>query len=165
MPVPVRPLCVSDLTPSPLPLSSPPSSPRELAGLIAEKSNRPKRLETHVWHAKRMTMIDKWGRRLPWSATRKPSKAVIKAGKKLMMVQHHHPSSRLLFSFFSSLLMSIIVRKGCTIHDASYTQVVELKGSSQALVSFLGPFMVSKERGNRAEIYAIHTMCHHLTDV
>lgn len=39
------------------------------------------RLETHVWHVKRMRMERRWGYLLPTSLTRKPSKAVWKAGK------------------------------------------------------------------------------------
>lgn len=94
---------------------------------------RARRLETHAWHAKRMRMSAEaaeatapdhnddddddstnnaanptWGFRLALSATRRPSKACVRAA-----------------------------RRQCVLHDASYTRVLELSGPAGAVAALL----------------------------
>jgi hypothetical protein len=98
-------------------------------------AGRARRLETHAWHAKRMRMSSSsssslrrssnssisisgedgdgastWGFCLGLSATRKPSKATIRAARS---------------------------RRRCVLHDASYTRVLELAGPADAIAALL----------------------------
>lgn len=70
---------------------------RMLDSIIAERqaapSGRPARLETHVWHAKRMAMATRWGCLLPEGGTGR--------GNASRSIIHK-------------------LREGCLIHDASY---------------------------------------------
>lgn len=65
-------------------------------------------LETHVWHAKRMKMLELWGYKLAQHPNDKSFRATFRAAK-------HQ----------------------CILHDASYHQVVQLTGSVEALRKFL----------------------------
>ncbi|QRV86615.1 ribonuclease P/MRP protein subunit POP1 [Ceratobasidium sp. AG-Ba] len=65
-------------------------------------------LETHLWHAKRMHMQDKWGYRLAVRPTEKS----------------YRPSHRAAVH-------------GSTLHDASYMSTIELSGPMEALISTL----------------------------
>ncbi|KAK9898144.1 POP1-domain-containing protein [Cystobasidium minutum MCA 4210] len=65
-------------------------------------------LETHIWHAKRMRMIDTWGYRLAYTPTDKAFRPSYRASM-----------------------------HGAIVHDASYMQVLELKGDFEALKEVL----------------------------
>ncbi|KIM28940.1 hypothetical protein M408DRAFT_8384 [Serendipita vermifera MAFF 305830] len=74
------------------------------------KRQRHKRwLETHIWHAKRMKMIETWGYRLALHPTEKSFR----------------PSHR-------------AVLHGCILHDSSYTATIELKGPLEVLKQVFG---------------------------
>ncbi|KND05052.1 ribonuclease P/MRP protein subunit POP1 [Spizellomyces punctatus DAOM BR117] len=61
-------------------------------------------LETHVWHAKRMKMVELWGCKLAEHPNDKSSRASFRAAK-----------------------------NQCLVHDASYFQVIEISGPEQLL--------------------------------
>ncbi|KAJ0558990.1 putative ribonuclease P [Helianthus annuus] len=74
-----------------------------------------KRLRTHVWHAKRFTMIKRWGFHLPLG--------LHGSGK----------GSRALFKW---------LHNGTTVvHDASYFSAVQLQGSQDSILSILSTVM------------------------
>lgn len=73
-----------------------------------ERTNR--WTETHIWHAKRMTMRDAWGVRLAHA----PS--------------DHSKSVR--FALQSS-------KQACNLHDSSYVQLCELEGSQASIIRLL----------------------------
>ncbi|XP_076942337.1 ribonucleases P/MRP protein subunit POP1-like [Bidens hawaiensis] len=68
-----------------------------------------KRLRTHVWHAKRFTMIKRWGFHLP------------------LGLHGRGKGSRALLKWL----------KNGTVHDASYYSAVQLQGSQDSLLSIL----------------------------
>ena len=88
---------------------------RRPANILAQHAHRQTQhtwLETHLWHAKRMHMINAWGYRLPRTTTDKGWRALYKAGLHL-----------------------------CTVCDISYVSCVSVKGREQhiaAMMSRLG---------------------------
>jgi ribonuclease P/MRP protein subunit POP1 len=70
----------------------------------ARRQTEKRWLETHIWHAKRMRMIERWG--------------VVLAEK---------PNDKSIRSLYRAELT------GCTIHDASYHDAIELRGSADAI--------------------------------
>eukprot|EP00842_Homolaphlyctis_polyrhiza_P004308 jgi/Hompol1/4879/HPOL_003985-RA len=88
---------------------------RKAASLREEFLKRPahnKWLETHVWHAKRMTMCEKWGYILADHPNDKSARASYRACK--------HTS---------------------IVHDASYIQPIQLSGSQMHLIALLRAFL------------------------
>nr|KAJ3420524.1 hypothetical protein HK105_005559 [Polyrhizophydium stewartii] len=69
-------------------------------------------LETHIWHAKRMNMIEKWGYKLANYPNDKSRRAAHRASK-------HQ----------------------CVLHDASYTQPVQIRGPEHAIAALLRQFL------------------------
>eukprot|EP00124_Ichthyophonus_hoferi_P003344 Ihof_evm3s285 gene=Ihof_evmTU3s285 len=65
-------------------------------------------LETHIWHAKRMHMVTRWGYRLADQPTERGGRAFYRA-----------------------------TRSHCAINDLSYMECVELQGPNEAIVSAL----------------------------
>ncbi|XP_062583770.1 ribonucleases P/MRP protein subunit POP1-like [Saccostrea cucullata] len=63
-------------------------------------------LETHIWHAKRFKMIEKWGYRIPYQPTDKSSRASYRA------TQHH-----------------------CQMIDVSYMCCIEVQGNEEDIIS------------------------------
>lgn len=63
---------------------------RRPQNLVAEYTRRQKTckwLDTHIWHAKRFHMIEKWGYRLPYSACDKAFRACYRASAKYCLLQ------------------------------------------------------------------------------
>lgn len=63
---------------------------RRPKNLLAEYNRRKRKhvwLETHIWHAKRFHMIEKWGCKLPWRPTDKSSRACYRATTKHCLIQ------------------------------------------------------------------------------
>ncbi|KAJ8328679.1 Ribonucleases P/MRP protein subunit pop1 [Batrachochytrium dendrobatidis] len=88
---------------------------RKATHLSEEFMKRPahnKWLETHVWHAKRMKMVEKWGYKLA-----------------------DHPNDKNLRSAFRSS------KNQSVIHDASYIQPIELNGPELVVVKLLQSFL------------------------
>lgn len=81
-------------------------------------------LETHIWHAKRMKMETIWGYRLVSLTSSSVSKAYFS-------FQALHPTEK---AFRSSHRAS---RHGCILHDASYHEIIEVRGPQALLVSLL----------------------------
>ncbi|KAL4237001.1 Ribonucleases P/MRP protein subunit pop1 [Mactra antiquata] len=58
---------------------------------LRDEYNRRKRkhvwLETHIWHAKRFHMIEKWGFKIPWKPTMKSERACYRATSKHCLLQ------------------------------------------------------------------------------
>ncbi|KAK9058633.1 hypothetical protein SSX86_023475 [Deinandra increscens subsp. villosa] len=73
-----------------------------------------KRLRTHVWHAKRFTMIKRWGFHLP------------------LGLHGRGKGSRALLKW---------LKNGTVVHDASYYSAVQLQGSQDSLLSILSTVM------------------------
>ncbi|KAL3930583.1 MAG: hypothetical protein SGPRY_001481 [Prymnesium sp.] len=65
-------------------------------------------LETHMWHAKRFHMRASFGLSIPWRSFDRGEKAAVRA-----------------------------VKEGCTVHDASYTRCLRLRGRAGLLLSAL----------------------------
>lgn len=74
----------------------------------ARRQKKHRWLETHIWHAKRMHMVDVWGYRLAEFPNDKSTRYSFKAAQHL-----------------------------ATLYDASYTAAIELRGSQQALVKLV----------------------------
>ncbi|KAD5803374.1 hypothetical protein E3N88_14734 [Mikania micrantha] len=101
-----------------------------------------KRLRTHVWHAKRFTMIKRWGFHLP------------------LGLHGRGKGSRALLKW---------LKNGTVVHDASYYSAVQLQGSQDFLLSVLStvmsPFPSSDtENVLSGGIYA-STMLHHVGEI
>jgi ribonuclease P/MRP protein subunit POP1 len=79
-------------------------------------------LETHIWHAKRAHMADKWGYRLAVTPTEKS----------------YRPSFR-------------ASQRGAIVHDASYFGVIELKGKQSTLVKVLARVLECSGAGAGAQ--------------
>ncbi|XP_076903033.1 ribonucleases P/MRP protein subunit POP1-like [Bidens hawaiensis] len=97
-----------------------------------------KRLRTHVWHAKRFTMIKRWGFHLP------------------LGLHGRGKGSRALLKW---------LKNGTVVHDASYYSAVQLQGSqdsvSAVLSTVMSPFSSSDtENVFSGGIYA-SSMLHH----
>ncbi|KAI7748012.1 hypothetical protein M8C21_028876 [Ambrosia artemisiifolia] len=97
-----------------------------------------KRLRTHVWHAKRFTMIKRWGFHLP------------------LGLHGRGKGSRALLKW---------LKNGTVIHDASYYSAVQLQGTQDSLFAILStvmsPFSSSdSENVLSGGIYA-SSMLHH----
>ncbi|KAI3683582.1 hypothetical protein L1987_84090 [Smallanthus sonchifolius] len=97
-----------------------------------------KRLRTHVWHAKRFTMIKRWGFHLP------------------LGLHGRGKGSRALLKW---------LKNGTVVHDASYYSAVQLQGSQDSLLSILSTVMSpfpSSDSGSvlSGSIYA-SSMLHH----
>lgn len=76
--------------------------------------NGTKRLRTHVWYAKRFTMITRWGFHLPLGL---------------------HGSGR------GSRALLKWLNNGSVVHDASYYSAVQLEGSQDSILSILSVVM------------------------
>ncbi|GAA97132.1 uncharacterized protein L969DRAFT_94124 [Mixia osmundae IAM 14324] len=82
--------------------------------MLAKRQKNGKWLETHVWHAKRMKMVERWGYKLAEKPTEKCFRAAYRAT-------------------FSD--------QGCTVHDSSYFTHVSLQGSQEELGRVLNLLM------------------------
>lgn len=85
---------------------------RRPSNLLSEYERRQRRigwLETHIWHAKRFKMVEKWGYRLGMHPNDKSIRACYRA------VKHH-----------------------CLIQDVSFEAYIELTGPRQTLIDGLG---------------------------
>lgn len=63
---------------------------RRPKNLLLEYNRRQRKhvwLETHIWHAKRFHMVDKWGYRLPWKPTQKSKRACYRAASRYCLLQ------------------------------------------------------------------------------
>ena len=63
---------------------------RRPKNLLAEYNRRQRNhvwLETHIWHAKRFHMIEKWGYKLPWKPTDKSLRACYRASTRKCLIQ------------------------------------------------------------------------------
>lgn len=81
-------------------------------------------LETHIWHAKRMKMETLWGYRLVRLARAIHLKV-------LTPYQALHPTEK---AFRSSHRAS---KHGCILHDASYHEIIEVRGPQAVLVALI----------------------------
>ncbi|RKO89377.1 NUC188 domain-containing protein, partial [Blyttiomyces helicus] len=72
--------------------------------IFARRPSSKKWLETHIWHAKRMKMVEMWGVRIAEHPNDKSTKALYRASK-------HQ----------------------CVMHDASYIRAIELSGLQSSL--------------------------------
>lgn len=81
-------------------------------------------LETHIWHTKRMKMETLWGYRLVRLAPGYESQS-------LTSCQALHPTEK---AFRSSHRAS---KFGCILHDASYHEIIEVRGPQAVLVSLI----------------------------
>lgn len=90
-------------------------------------------LETHVWHAKRMHMMEIWGHRLvsPPSSAPPPPRRHRAADPVSIHMQAHRPTAK---AFRASYRASL---HGALVHDASYFQYLELTGPEEELVLLL----------------------------
>lgn len=79
------------------------------------QNNMKNYLETHLWHCKRFHMKERYGYMLP--------------------TRHKNLSC--------TYLKKKVFSDGVVIHDCSYYSVLELKGLSNDLISFLGSYIVS----------------------
>ncbi|KAH8245086.1 hypothetical protein KR032_004806 [Drosophila birchii] len=78
--------------------------PKNLLSEYVRRQRRHVWMETHIWHAKRFHMIDRWGHRLPYASCDKTYRACYRAS-----AQH------------------------CLLQDISFYGCVELRGSLEAL--------------------------------
>lgn len=63
---------------------------RRPKNLLAEYTRRQRKhvwLETHIWHAKRFHMIEKWGCKIPWKPTEKNVRACYRASTQHCLIQ------------------------------------------------------------------------------
>ncbi|XP_065160758.1 ribonucleases P/MRP protein subunit POP1-like [Atheta coriaria] len=79
--------------------------PKLLNAEITRRQRENKWLETHIWHAKRFHMINKWSYKIPYSPTDKAFRACYRA-----------------------------TMKHCLLQDISYTGCIELKGKQDLLI-------------------------------
>lgn len=61
--------------------------PKNLLQEYARRQRKHVWLETHIWHAKRFHMIDKWGYKLPWKPTMKSERACYRATSRYCLLQ------------------------------------------------------------------------------
>lgn len=84
-------------------------------------------LETHIWHAKRMHMVNKWGLRLALSSCEKSVRAAHRA-----------------------------VNHACLVHDASHIGTIELTGGRDAVLrlvnNIVSPAVHPDETGGEVEL-------------
>lgn len=98
-----------------------PSSKLVVPSLFLPRSRRTGNkiwLETHIWHSKRMHMVELWGHRLV-----RPSSTGIVTHRD----QAEKPTAK---AFRASYRASV---HGALLHDASYHQYLELKGTEEHL--------------------------------
>ncbi|WAR23624.1 POP1-like protein, partial [Mya arenaria] len=63
---------------------------RRPKNLLVEYNRRQRKhvwLETHIWHAKRFHMVDKWSHRLPWKPTQRGERACYRASAQHCLIQ------------------------------------------------------------------------------
>ncbi|KAH8917099.1 POP1-domain-containing protein [Atractiella rhizophila] len=83
----------------------------------ARRQSEKKWLNTHLWHAKRMHMVDVWGFRLAHRPTEKTHRATYRASL-----------------------------HGCTVHDASYHSIIEVEWPRSWLLNLLDGILDPGER-------------------
>jgi len=106
--------------------------------LSSLKDRQSKSLETHVWHAKRMKMLDMYGYALP-------------------SVHKNYGFTHLKRKIFCCKLKdkSVLDRDGASkfdrgtmVHDASYYSIIELLGAPEDIMDLLSLFTVSRSGCN-----------------
>ncbi|XP_052256914.1 ribonucleases P/MRP protein subunit POP1-like isoform X2 [Dreissena polymorpha] len=93
---------------------------RRPKNLLAEYTRRQRQhvwLETHIWHAKRFHMTEKWGHKIPWKPTLRGERASYRAST-----------------------------RHCLIQDISYEVCLELRGRQELLIEGLS-HMTNRETG------------------
>ncbi|XP_076254794.1 POP1 ribonuclease P/MRP subunit [Rhynchophorus ferrugineus] len=88
--------------------------PYNLLNDYARRRRRVKWLNTHIWHAKRFFMVEKWGYKLP-----------------------HHPCDKSFRACYRA------ATQHCLLQDISYNRVVEISGNYSFLVSKLNKLTAS----------------------
>lgn len=95
----------------------------------ARRQRKFKWLETHLWHAKRMKMVDMWAHKIVWSASGRLLAAVLSPGG--CVLQALHPRDKSVRACWRAS------QRACAIYDASYYGTIELRGPQQALIDAL----------------------------
>ncbi|KAK4876708.1 hypothetical protein RN001_009214 [Aquatica leii] len=98
--------------------------PRNLLSDYANRQRRIKWLETHIWHAKRFHMIEKWGFRIANKPCDKAFRACYRA-----------------------------TAKHCLIQDVSYVRCIQLRGNQDVLVNTMKSICISNSLSVGAKIY------------
>ncbi|XP_063968428.1 ribonucleases P/MRP protein subunit POP1-like isoform X2 [Lytechinus pictus] len=80
--------------------------PGNLREMYAKRQMRNRWMETHIWHAKRFKMVERWGWKIPLHPSDKSARAVYRA-----------------------------TARHCVISDISYHQVIEVQGTQVNIVS------------------------------
>ena len=91
-------------------------------------------LETHVWHAKRMRMIDRWGYKLVCFAATEPAAhthADADGDLGSGAVQADRPNDKSVRACRAAMAHTVLA------HDASYTGVLELSGTVSDITAVL----------------------------
>ncbi|RUS90150.1 hypothetical protein EGW08_002117 [Elysia chlorotica] len=93
---------------------------RRPSNLLSEYERRKRKigwLETHIWHAKRFKMVEKWGYRLAY-----------------------HPNDKSIRACYRA------VKRHCLLQDVSFEACIEVRGNRQTLLEGLG-HITSSESG------------------
>ncbi|KAF5281644.1 hypothetical protein FQR65_LT14618 [Abscondita terminalis] len=98
--------------------------PRNLSSEYANRQRRIKWLETHIWHAKRFHMIEKWGFRIANRPCDKAFRACYRASA-----------------------------KHCLLQDISYIKCIQLKGNEAILIDTMRSICISNMLSVGAKAY------------
>jgi hypothetical protein len=93
-------------------------------------------LDTHIWHAKRMKMVRRWGFVLP----KRHAERGLRASTKVKREQSNAAGAFAAAGthcFFTCAVVAQALKQACVLHDLSYCRVLQLVGPETQLLHLL----------------------------